>query len=127
MEDTEKYEVGAELTREDMAKLWSTENILGRDEREILVFHHRLNHCYLKSLLRLSKRGIIPRNISNIRKFPPCVTCLFGKSHKRPWRTKGKHSGGSIRKPSETRTGAINSIDQMVSYKPGLIPKSLGH
>ena len=29
LEELEKYEVGANLTREDMAKLWSTEQLLG--------------------------------------------------------------------------------------------------
>ena len=30
---------------------------------------------------------------------------------------KGKQSRGSIKKPSETRPGAMNSIDQIVSYQ----------
>ena len=37
--------------------------------------------------------------------------------------TKGKPYGGLIRKTSETRTGAMNSIYQMVSAQPGLIPQ----
>ena len=51
-----------------MAKLWSNEDILGWDDRELLVWHHRINHCSLKSLIRIYKRGIIPRNLSKIRK-----------------------------------------------------------
>ena len=85
-----KYEVGAGLTREDMAKMWSTEDILGRYEREILFWHHRLRHCSLKSLLIISNWGIVPRSIRKVRKIPPCVTCLFGKYHNRTWRNKGK-------------------------------------
>ena len=86
----EKYAIGAELTREDMDKLWSTEDILVQDERDLLVWHHRLNHCSLKSLIRLSKRGVIPRKLRKIRKLPPCVAFIFGNPHKRPWSTKGK-------------------------------------
>ena len=35
--------VGYNLTREDMVKLWSTKESLGREYRELLVWHHRLN------------------------------------------------------------------------------------
>ena len=77
----------------------------------------------LKYLLVLSKRGLIPRNISKIIKLPPCVACLFGKLHKRSWREKSKHSGGSIRNPSETRPMTMTSIDQVVSSQPGIIPQ----
>ena len=67
-----------------MDKLWSTEDLLGRDEREILLWHHRLNHCSFKSLIRLYERGIISRKLINIIKLLPCVACIFGKSHKSP-------------------------------------------
>ena len=109
-----------------MNKLWSTEELLGRYERELLVWHHRLNHCSLKYLLRLSKRGIIPRKLSKVRKLPPCVACLFGGSHKRPWSTKVKRSCRSIMKPSDTRPRSTTLIDQMVSSQPGIIPQVTG-
>ena len=67
-----KYSVGSELTREDMAKLWLTEDLWGQDDRELLVWHHMMNHLSFKYLLRLSKRGIIPRNLSNVRNPPVC-------------------------------------------------------
>ena len=51
-----------------MAKLCSTEDLLGQDDMELLVWHHRLDHCYFKYLNRLSKRGIISSKIINIRK-----------------------------------------------------------
>ena len=108
-----------------MAKLWSTEDILGWDEGDLLVWHHRLNHRSLKYLLRLSKRGIITRKLSKVRP-PPCVTCLFGEPHKRPRRTKGKRSDRSISETLENRTREMTSIDQMVSDQPGLIPQVTG-
>ena len=91
LEEVYKDLIGAELTREDIAKLCSTEDLLGWDEREILFWHQRPNHCSFKSLIRLSSRGVIPRKLIKIRKLPPFVACIFGKSHKRPWSTKGKH------------------------------------
>ena len=54
-----------------MAKMYSTENLLGWDKRDILVCYHGLNHSDFKSLLILSKRVIIPRNIIKVRKIPP--------------------------------------------------------
>ena len=66
-----------------MDKLWSTEGLLVYDKRGLLFWHHRLNHLSLKSLLGLSKRKIIPRNLSDIKKNPPCVSFIFGKFHKR--------------------------------------------
>ena len=72
---------------------------------ELLVWHHRMNHCSFKSLLRLSKRERIVRNISKVIKLPPCISYLFVKYHKRPQRNKVKLPGTLIRKPSETSTG----------------------
>ena len=90
-----------------MSKLWSTNDLLGWEVRDLLVWHNMLNNCSFKSLIILPKRGIIPRNIIKVIKITPRVACLFVKSHKRYWRTKGKHSGGLIGKPSETRPGAM--------------------
>ena len=109
-----------------MAKLWSTENILVKDDRELLFFHHSLKHLSFKSLVILSKRSIIPRKLRKIRKLPPCVACLFVNSHKRPWGTKGKHSCRSIRKPSKTRPKAMASIDHMVSAQTRITPQVTG-
>ena len=99
---------------------------MGQNERELLVWHHRLNHFSFKFLIRLSKMGMIPRNISKTRNPLPCVDFIFGNVHKRPWRTKGKQSSGSIRNPSENRTRDMTSIDQMVYAKPGIITQFTG-
>ena len=112
--------------RENISKLWSINYLLGREERDILVWHHSMNNFSFKYLIRISKRGIIPRKLIRIRKLPPYVACILGKYHKRPWRTKGKHSSGSIRKPPDARPGAMASIDHMVSARPGLITQVTG-
>ena len=109
-----------------MTKLWSNEDLLGLDERELLVEHHRMYHCSFKYLLRLSKRWVIPRKLSKTRKLPPFVVCLFRKSHKRLWSTKGKRLGGTISKISETRPRAVTSIDRMFYSQPGLNPQING-
>ena len=57
-----------------MAKLWSTKDLLGRDNRDILVFHHRMKHFTLKPLQIFSKMGIITKNLIKVRK----LTALHG-------------------------------------------------
>ena len=74
MDDAEKYFIGADLTREDMAKLWYLEDLLGPYLSYLLVRHNILNHCYFKNLISLSKRGIKPKNIGKFRMTPPCVS-----------------------------------------------------
>ena len=79
--------IGAKIAREDMSKLWSTNDLLGWEVRDLLVWHNMLNNCSFKSLIILPKRGIIPRNISKIRKLPPCVACFLEgptRGHGRP-------------------------------------------
>ena len=71
-------------------------------------------------------RVITPKNLSKVKKLPPYVACLFGKSHRILWKNKAKHSGGFIRKPSNTRPGYMTSIDQMVFAQPGLITQVTG-
>ena len=111
--------------REDMSILRSSKDILVHDNREILFCNYRLNHFTIKSLIRLSKSVIIPKNISKFIFFP-CVDCIFGKPHNRPWRTKVSNSGVPIRKPSETRPGSMTSVDQMIYVQPGLISQING-
>ena len=113
--------------REEMDNLWSNEELLGWYKREILVCNHSLIHWSFKCLFRLSKMVIIPRKLIKFIKLSPCVAHIFVKSHKRKWRNKVKRSGRSISKPSETRPGAMTSIDHMVSSQPVIIPQVIGY
>ena len=74
----------------------------------------------------LAERGWLPRRLLDCRdRIPLCVACQFGAAHRRPWRVKGKRSG-KIRKETETKPGDGQSIDQIVSAQPGLIPQMSG-
>ena len=84
MEEVETDVIGANLMREDMYKLWLTKDLIGQDEREILVWQHRLNLCSFKYLLRLYRRIITPKNISQVKKLTPYLNFLFGRYHRRP-------------------------------------------
>ena len=83
LEGVDKYAIRTKLTSEEISQIWSTKDLLGQDEREILLWYHRLNHCSFKSLIRLPQRGVIPKKLRNIIKLTPCVACIFTKSHKR--------------------------------------------
>ena len=72
--------VGSNLKREDMEKLWSTKDILGQDEREILVWYHRMNHFTFKNLIKLSKSGIIINRIIKVMDIP----IIFGVERAHP-------------------------------------------
>ena len=52
------------------------------------------------------------------------MSCVFGMSHRKPWRTKSAFK--TIRKESETEPGDCVSINQLVSAQPGLIPQMTG-
>ena len=43
---------------------------MGWDKSELLVWRHRMNHCTFKSILRIPKRKIIPKNLRKIIKLP---------------------------------------------------------
>ena len=112
------------LTREDMGMIWTTKNILGPYEKKLLVCHHRTNHCTFKTLIQLSKRGIITTNINKAKNTPPFSPFLFGNYHKRPQRNKGNHTGGSTRNTSDNRYRAMNSLDHLISSQSGNIYQS---
>jgi hypothetical protein len=52
------------------------------------------------------------------------MSCIFGTSHQKPWRTKGSHD--SICKESDDPPGKCISMDKMVSAQPELIPQMAG-
>ena len=69
----------------------------------------------------MAEQGIIPRKLA---KFPPpkCPSCLYRKSHRKPWRT---HKIDPKIKPT-TVPGAVVSIDQLESPVPGFVPIAKG-
>ena len=97
-----------------------------QDDRGHLVWHLRLNHFTFNYTIILSKRGIISKNINKFRKLPLCVACIFGNSHRSSWRTKENDSCLLIRKPPETITEDMTSVEQTISDQPGFIPQVIG-
>ena len=86
------------ISDEDVRKITSPDH-LSPLQQEFLSLHHRLLHLPMPIMLRMSRLGILPKRFCKLRNdLPPCVDCLFGRSHQRPWRTKASStaSGGVL-------------------------------
>ena len=94
-------------------------------QEEFLSWHNRLGHMPFAQMKRLADRGALPRRFAKVS-CPKCASCLFGKQHRRPWRT-SKSDGGSIRQANDDAPGKRTSIDQLVSAQPGLVPLASGY
>ena len=75
-----KYVVGDNLKREYMAMLWFAEDILGQDNRDLLVLHHRMNHFNFKLLIRLSKRVIMLKILARSESFSLARPVFLGST-----------------------------------------------
>jgi hypothetical protein len=96
-------------------------------QEEMLSYHYRLHHEPFPKLIVLAQQGIIPKRLASLKgRCPICIPCLFGKAHKRPWRSKSKQSH-PIRRKSDDHPGARASMDHLVSAQPGLILQIAGN
>ena len=116
----------ANLTKEDVQKLWNPGTALSVKEQILLHLHEKYQHCTLETLKNLSLRGELPLWVSKVKKMPLCPACLFGRMHKKPWRGNPKKDGtpSTIRRPCETEPGHGISADHLVcaqggAYSPG--------
>ena len=109
------------LTKEQLHQIAHPE-ILDSDQRELMHIHCRLNHLPFPTLIRMAESGKLPNKLAKVKnRLPVCMSCIFGQSHRRPWRSSA--TSNSIRKKTETEPGDCVSVDQLVSAQPGLIPQ----
>ena len=93
--------------------------------KEFMAWHCRLGHIPIDRMLDLCKRGYLPRRFLALKNHNiTCPSCIFGKSKRKPWRTKGQP--GSLRSEEEASPGAKVSIDHVISAQPGLVPRMDG-
>ena len=95
------------LLEEDIEKITSPKH-LSPLQQEFLSVHYKLSHLPFTIMLRLAKVGILPHRFLKLRNdLPPCVSCLFGQAHRRPWRHKSstKSTGGVLRSADITKHG----------------------
>ena len=115
------------LTKEELRQLWapSTDDTISPESRITLYWHHRLRCAPLRTLQRLSIRGVLPRCIQKVSIMPLCASCAFATAHRKSWRHKGARDS-HISKPNQVRPGDGTSCDHIISHQPGLIPQVSG-
>ena len=115
------------LSKTELQQLWrpTTDDTVSPSHRLTLYWHHRLRCAPLRTLQRLSARGVLPSCIQHVRTMPLCASCAFATAHRKGWRTK-KLADSHIRKKNQTRPGDGTSCDHIVSHQPGLIPQVSG-
>ena len=91
------------------------------DQAALMRLHEQLGHCSFAQLKQMAEQGIIPRKFAKVPP-PKCPSCLYGKAHRKPWRT---HKIDPKIKPTTT-PGAVVSIDQLESPVPGFVPIAKG-
>ena len=91
------------------------------DQQELLSWHNRLGHLSFRNLQKLAEQGSIPKRLAKT-KAPLCLACLFGTTHKKPWRSRGKNKK-SIRSKEDIFPGDNTSIDSLSSPTPSLMPQ----
>ena len=87
-------------------------------QEEFLVLHERLWHLPFSTMFRMVKLGLLPRKFKKLNnKAPPCVSCLLGQAHKRPWHTKQTKSGtaSTLIKEIVKEPGNVVGVDQLIS------------
>ena len=124
----EMKQASSEFSDKDIAEL-SNPVQLSPLQEEFLALHERLWHLPFSVMFRMMKLGFLPSKFKKLgNKAPPCVSCLFGQAHKRPWRfKKTKHGDAStLRGDKITKPGETIGVDQLISAQPGLVPQEKG-
>ncbi len=85
--------------------------------------HHRLAHLPFTRMRAMARAGLLPRSFVECCT-PICTTCLYRKSTKRLWRTKGDNMTGALKQA--TYPGQCVAVDQSESPVPGLVAQLKG-
>jgi len=86
-----------------------------------MQYHESLSHLPFAMIDQLSTLGILPKKLAKIE-HPKCPRCLYGKAHRKPWRTKAKQP--HLKRASAP--GVVVSVDQLESSVPGFVPLAKG-
>ena len=80
-------------------------------------------------MFRFIKSGFLPTKFRKLlNKSPPCVSCLSGQAHRKPWRFKKTKDGKkiSLRGVAISKLGDTIGVDQLVLDQLGLVPQERG-
>ena len=74
---------------DEIIKAMTPEN-LTQDQTKLLEIHDKKNNCVpIKEIQVMAKMGIFDSKLASCQP-PVYALCMFGCSHKKPWRVKGK-------------------------------------
>ena len=76
------------------------------------------------------KMGFLHKKFCKLNnKAPPCVSCLLGQAHQRPWKFKQTKEGtsSSLRSEAPSKPGDTIGVDQLISAQPGLVSQQRGN
>ncbi len=73
--------------------------------KEFLRWHHKLNHMSAAKMQAMARQGLLPKKLAKCQ-VPTCTSCLYGRTTRRPWRTKPRlgHQGGKLLHGHRVRT-----------------------
>ena len=70
--------------------------------------------------------GLLPKKLAK-DPIPKCAGCIFAAMTKKPWRTKGRNTGGQVGRILKiTRPGQCVSVDMLESPQVGFIAHMKG-
>ena len=81
------------------------------NQQELISWHNQLGHLSFWNLQKLTEQGSIPKRLAKT-KAPLCLACLFGTTHKKSRRSRGKNKK-SIRSKKDIFPGDNISIDSL--------------
>ena len=90
---------------------------------ELLRWHYRLGHVSFRRIQLMAKRNELPKKLLEA-KIPLCPACQYGKTTRRPWRTKPQQTGKQV--CTVTAPGQVVSVDQLESTTVGFIGQLKG-
>jgi hypothetical protein len=92
-------------------------------QADLLAWHYRLGHLSFDRIYKLAERGDLPGHLKKAKQ-PKCAACMYGKAHRRQWRTKAPLNQSRI--PPVKRPGDVVGIDQLISPTPGFVAQMRG-
>ena len=91
----EQYQVDLpKLTELELMQI-SMPQTLDTDQQEFMELHCELSHIPFPAMIVLAEKGKIKKKFAKLKHcLPICMSCIFGKAHRKLWWSKG--SKGSI-------------------------------
>ena len=84
-------------------------------DAEYARWHYRLGHMHPRKMQRLASLGYLPKHLEEIKHYPKCKICQFGKQHC----TSSKVKGSKSTIFESAYPGQCVSVDQLVSSSKG--------